>query len=193
MPSPSIFRTAGPVSGQRQCRPRPSYFPAWPRGPWNDGDTARASQTLHNPTPWQHGKAHRNGRRCLAFGHPLLRIAFATAPHDLQGDPGLLADLFDTSPSKPAITPDVSESRCPPLGFSNRGGSTIPLLDGRRLDLHGDREPQRVYDRKTLPPFDFLARIEPTEPPFSVVLTDCLSMTPALGKGSRPLRSRQSA
>lgn len=114
-------------------------------------------------------------------------------PHDLQGDPGLLADLFDTSPSETAIPPDMGEPRCPLLGFSDRWRGTIPLLDRRRLDLYGGRKPQRVYDREPRPPFDLLARVEPAEPPFSVVLTDWLSTIPPLGKGSRPLRSRQSA
>lgn len=131
-----------------------------------------AKRALHNPTLWQHGEASWNRWRCLSFLYPLPRITPARAPHDLKGDPGLLADLFNTSPSKSPVPPDMSESWCLLLGFGNCWRGAIPLLDRRCLDLHGDRQSQCVYDREPLPSFDFLARIESAEPPFSVVLTD---------------------
>jgi hypothetical protein len=59
-------------------------------------------------------------------------------------------------------------------------------LHGGFVDLDGEDHSERVDDEMTFSSVDFLARVISAEPPFSVVLTDWLSMMAALGVGFRP-------
>jgi len=69
--------------------------------------------------------------------------------------------------------------------FKDQLGS-VAILNGGLVDDHGDNEPEGVNDNVPLSSVNFLSGIVSAKPPFSVVLTDWLSMMAALGVGSRP-------
>jgi hypothetical protein len=54
------------------------------------------------------------------------------------------------------------------------------------VDLNGEKHSKRIDEDVAFSSVDFLARIVSAKPPFSVVLTDWLSMMAALGVGFRP-------
>jgi len=58
------------------------------------------------------------------------------------------------------------------------------------MDHNHEQQAERVYQYVALAAVDLLARVVTADPPFSVVLTDWLSMIAALGCGSRPARRR---
>lgn len=66
----------------------------------------------------------------------------------------------------------------------------VAVLQGSFVYDDGDDQPERVHNEMAFSPVDFLAGIISAKPPFSVVLTDGLSMTAALGVGSRPQAPR---
>ena len=63
---------------------------------------------------------------------------------------------------------------------------TISVLDVSRMDHHGQQQPHGIHYDVALSTVDLLASVIATRPPFSVVLTDWLSMMAALGVGSLP-------
>ena len=66
----------------------------------------------------------------------------------------------------------------------------IPVLDVGGVNDQRKDEAKGVNEDMSLAPFDFLPRIEPSVAPFSAVLTDWLSMTPAEGVGFFPTLRR---
>ena len=58
------------------------------------------------------------------------------------------------------------------------------------MDDHADQQADRVDHDVAFAALDLLPASKPRIPPLSVVLTDWLSMTPAVGLASRPSRSR---
>ena len=89
-----------------------------------------------------------------------------------------------------AISPDQLESRKSPHKLRKHKLGPVSVLDIRSMDDNGQKQSQSVYDDMALASRDLLACIVSTRPPFSVVLTDWLSMMAALGVGSRPSASR---
>ena len=69
---------------------------------------------------------------------------------------------------KPAITPYQGQAGIPLLGLRNDHRTTIPFLDGGRLDFDGNREAKCVHYEEPFPPFDLLARVKPAAEVFSV-------------------------
>ena len=71
--------------------------------------------------------------------------------------------------------------------------AAITVLDVGRVNDQREDQAERVNDDMTLAALGFLARIVPSVAPFSAVLTDWLSMMPALGVGLRPssIRTRR--
>jgi hypothetical protein len=69
------------------------------------------------------------------------------------------------------------------------GPITVLHTGGRH---HGQHEPYGINQEVALAPFDLLAGVIPADPPFSVVLTDGLSMMPALGWRCLPIAARTS-
>ncbi len=71
--------------------------------------------------------------------------------------------------------------------------AAITVLDVGRVNDQREDQAERVNDDMALAPLGFLARIVPSVAPFSAVLTDWLSMMPALGVGLRPssIRTRR--
>jgi hypothetical protein len=59
-------------------------------------------------------------------------------------------------------------------------------------DHHREDQPERIDEEVAFAPFDLFVRIEAADPPFSVVLTDWLSMIPALGCRRLPAAARTS-
>jgi hypothetical protein len=57
----------------------------------------------------------------------------------------------------------------------------VGVLHTGRRDDHAEEQPEGIDEDMALAPLDLLASIVATDPPFSVVFTDWLSMTPALG------------
>src|SRR5215207_6631243 len=60
------------------------------------------------------------------------------------------------------------------------------ILQGATVHDDHQQQPQGIHDDVALPALHLLASVEPTGPPFSVVWTDWLSITAALGVASRP-------
>ena len=89
-----------------------------------------------------------------------------------------------------AISPYQLESRKSPQKLGQHELDPVSVLDVRSMDDNGQKQSQSVYDDMALASRDLLARIVATRPPFSVVLTDWLSIMAALGVGSRPSASR---
>ena len=68
----------------------------------------------------------------------------------------------------------------------NDQSATVAVLNVGWMDYQCHDQTQRVYDQMPLAALDFLARVVPTIPPFSAVLTDWLSRMPTLGVGFLP-------
>ena len=64
--------------------------------------------------------------------------------------------------------------------------TTVTVLHVGRVDDQCENQAERVNNDMTLAPKRFLARVVSSVSPFSAVLTDWLSMMPALGVGLRP-------
>ena len=81
----------------------------------------------------------------------------------------------------------------PGEGVSNqlekRGGTIAVLYAGFMYDAR-DQKTRGVREKMPFAPFNLLASVEPARAPASVVLTDWLSITPAVGLASRPSASR---
>ncbi len=78
--------------------------------------------------------------------------------------------------------PEALQQQLRPLAILHVGG---------RDDHHQDQA-ERVDEEVPLAAFDLFVRIKAAEPPFSVVLTDWLSMMPALGWRCFPVATRTS-
>ena len=101
----------------------------------------------------------------------------------------------DTSPidqltSVARIGPDQLEPRVSSRQFAQHEFGPVAVLDTRSVDDDRQKQAKRINYQMALAAGDLLARIIATRPPFSVVLTDWLSMMAALGVGSRPSDSR---
>jgi hypothetical protein len=69
---------------------------------------------------------------------------------------------------------------------------TIAVLNIGRMDDGNKHQPKNIYEQMAFAAIDLLASIVAVRPPFSVVLTDWLSMMAALGCRLRPAASRAS-
>ena len=92
-----------------------------------------------------------------------------------------------------AISPD--EFKAPPsrTELFDQQLAAVTVLDVGGVNHQREDQAERVNDNMTLAALGFLARIVPSVAPFSAVLTDWLSMMPALGVGLRPssIRTRR--
>ena len=96
-------------------------------------------------------------------------------------------------PGITAIGPD--DFKAPPsrTQLPDQQLTTVTVLDVGGVNDQREDQTERVNDDMALAPLGFLARIVPSVAPFSAVLTDWLSMMPALGVGFRPssIRTRR--
>jgi len=99
--------------------------------------------------------------------------------HKLTGITAIGPDNFKAPPSRTQLL--------------DQQFAAVTVLHAGRMHDQREDQPERVYNNMTLAPLDFLARIVPSVAPFSAVLTDWLSMMPALGVGLRPssIRTRR--
>ncbi len=85
-----------------------------------------------------------------------------------------------------AVRPDELQS--PPLATQllDQKLPAIAILDVGRMHHQNDDQPEGVHNHMTIAATHLLPRVEAAIPPFPAVLTDWLSMMPALGVGLRP-------
>jgi hypothetical protein len=91
-----------------------------------------------------------------------------------------------------AICPDEPQSHHGLFEERENEFGSIAILNVRRVNNDRDQQPKRIDEQVPLATIDLFARIVSVRPPLSVVLTDWLSMTAALGCRSRPTASRRS-
>jgi hypothetical protein len=70
--------------------------------------------------------------------------------------------------------------------------STSAVLHVGASDDHGEQQPSRIDEEMALATLHMFVGIIAAHPPFSVVLTDWLSILPALGWRCRPAATRTS-
>src|SRR5918996_5588099 len=98
----------------------------------------------------------------------------------------------DQGPSIGAIGPDAAQpGKLMPEDFQHLLGPVAVLHAGGRDD-DGQDQSERVDEEMPFAAFDLFVGVEAANPPFSVVLTDWLSMTPALGWRRLPAATRTS-
>ena len=133
-----------------------------------------AKGALHDPSARQHLKV----------------VAVRRTLDDLQKPASEGACPLHKLSSITPISPNQLEPRKSPHQFRKHQLGPVSVLDVRSMDDNSQKQSQCVYDDMALASRDLLARIVATRPPFSVVLTDWLSMMAALGVGSCPSASR---
>jgi hypothetical protein len=101
-------------------------------------------------------------------------------------------DPVDQRPSIGAIGPDAAQpGKLMPEDFQHLRGPIAVLHAGGRDD-DGQDPSERVDEKMPFAAFDLFVGVKAADPPFSVVLTDWLSMTPALGWRCLPAATRTS-
>ena len=102
-------------------------------------------------------------------------------------DPAVPADRpVDKLAGITAIGPDDLQAPPSRTQLPDQQLAAVTVLDVGRVNDQREDQAERVNDDMALAPLGFLARIVPSVAPFSAVLTDWLSMMPALGVGLRP-------
>jgi hypothetical protein len=94
-------------------------------------------------------------------------------PNSFYPPPNCLLDPAEQCSLVAAIRTQLGNAWALALGCVQQQASAVPVLD--------------VREDVPSPPFDLLARVISARPPFSVVLTDWLSMMRADGCGSGPI------
>ena len=103
---------------------------------------------------------------------------------------GPSTDPLDQLSSIASIGPDQPHAGKPPYQFIDDQLRPIPILDIGRMHHHRQQQPHGIYYDMSLSTVDLLASVIATRPPFSVVLTDWLSIIAALGVGFLPSACR---
>ena len=135
------------------------------------------------------------GERSLdnpAFGHDDKLVRLRT--FDNFYDPAVPADRpIHKLSGITAIGPDHFKAPPPRTELLDQQLAAITVLHVGRVNDQREDQAERVNNDMALAPLGFLARIVPSVAPFSAVLTDWLSMMPALGVGLRPssIRTRR--
>ena len=141
-------------------------------------------QALAQPT------APAEPREC-SFNHPSSRqhlkvVAVPGALDNLERPACQGPDPLDQLSSIASIGPDQPHAGKPPYQFIDDQLRSISILDIGRMHHHRQQQPHGIYNDVSLSTVDLLASVIATRPPFSVVLTDWLSMMAALGVGLLP-------
>ena len=145
-------------------------------------------QALAHPT------APAEPREC-SFDHPSSRqhsktMAVPGALYNLERPACQGPDPLDQLSSIASIGPDQPHAGKPPYQFIDDQLRPIPILDIGRMHHHRQQQPHGIYNDMSLSTVDLLASVIATRPPFSVVLTDWLSIIAALGVGFLPSACR---
>jgi hypothetical protein len=85
----------------------------------------------------------------------------------------------------PTICPDEFEAHELLSDQVEQNLGAVTILDVCCMDYHNEYQSKSVYEQMPLASINLLASVISMEPPFSVVLTDWLSMIAALGSASR--------
>ena len=112
------------------------------------------------------------------------------APDDDQGQAEQEAGEQGREPVVDAVGEHDAEPGVEPLQAPEEIADAVRVLHVGGVHDHAEQQARGVDRDMALPALDLLGRVEPARPPFSVVLTLCVSTTAALGLGSRPSRSR---
>jgi hypothetical protein len=88
------------------------------------------------------------------------------------------------------IGPDPPQARELGAEDAQERHGRIAVLHISRSDHHGEQQPEGIDEDMPLATIDMFGLIVAVDPPFSVVLTDWLSITPALGCRCFPLALR---
>src|SRR3954447_9873520 len=110
--------------------------------------------------------------------------------HDDQGQPEQEAGEQDRQAVVDAVGEHDPEPRVEPLQVPQQVPDTVGILDVGGVDDHAEQQAAGVDRDVPLPTPYLLGRVVAARPPFSVVLTLCVSTIAALGLGSLPSRSR---
>ena len=130
-----------------------------------------------------------------AFDNPPARqhlelMAVWRPSDDLQQPATECTSPIDQLPSIAPIGPNQPEPRVFPYQFTQHQFGSVAVLDTGSVDDDRQKQAKGVNYYMALAPTNLLAGIIAARPPFSVVLTDWLSIIAALGVGSRPSDSR---
>ena len=136
--------------------------------------TQPSQSAFYNPPTRQHLKA----------------VAVRRPSDDLQQPATEGTSPVDQLPSIGPIGPDQLEPGVPAHQCAQHQFGSVAVLDVRSVDDDRQKQAKRINYHMALAASDLLARIIAPRPPFSVVLTDWLSMMAAVGVGSCPSDSR---
>src|SRR3954453_2697983 len=130
-----------------------------------------------------------------SFDHPPARQGNkAGGPCDRSHNDQGQAEQETGQEDSGAVVDTVSEHHLKPavewLDFAQKIPDAIGVLDVRGVDHKAQQQAGGVYGNVALAAFDLFRAIIAARPPFSVVLTLCVSMMTALGLGARPVCSR---
>ena len=108
------------------------------------------------------------------------------ALHDLQNPSAEFLHPRDQLSGIPPVRPDLLEARELADQFRQNELGSVSILNARGVDHDREDQAQGIDDEMALTTGYLLARIKAARPPFSVVFTDWLSTTAALGLASFP-------
>jgi len=136
--------------------------------------TQPRKRPLHNPPPGQHLESDN----------------IVAAFDDLQNPPAQFLGPLDQLACIAAVGPDQLQSREQAFEFFQNQLGAVAILDVAGMYDNRNDQSERVDDNVPLSAVDFLPRVVPVYPPFSVVFTDWLSMMAAEGVGCLPAATR---
>ena len=130
-----------------------------------------------------------------AFNHPSARqhlelVAVRSPAHHFQQPSSSLPSPRHQPTGIGRIRPDDLEPGEPAQQLGQHQSGPVPVLDVGGVNHHGQEQPGGVHYDVALAPGHLFAGVVAARPPFSVVLTDWLSMIAPLGVASRPSLSR---
>ena len=129
---------------------------------------------FNHPSSWQH----------------LKMMTAPRPPHNLQDPTRQGHDPINQLACVTGISPNQSQARKPPHQFVDNQLCPVSILNISRMDYHCQQQSHRIDSDMSLATHHLLTSVIATRPPFSVVLTDWLSMIAALGVGSLPSACR---
>lgn len=127
-------------------------------------------RAFHNPSSRQHLESRRQDSGLHSRRQPGTSLP-AWFPDDLRPPPDQLLDPGNKGPLISSIREQQRDPWALVLCSLQQQTDTITVLNIRRMDFHLEEEPLRVREDMPLPAFDFLPRIVPARPPFSVVFS----------------------
>ena len=138
-----------------------------------------SESSLHNPSAWKDVKAFDS------IG-PFHNLQTEVVAGSQRKDP------LNQFPCGSPISPDEPDAQIGIAYQMEKDFRSITILNVGCMNDYSNNQSKCVYEEMTFAAVYLLAGIISMEPPFSVVLTDWLSIIAALGSGSRPSASRSS-